>query len=372
MPPSKLGPLAGRTLRGSSLSPSPSTPPPGSPSQHGGGGSGPSTSSPRRVASGSANLNHNSPNRRASAAKNGGNNDASPSSLSSSSERPYLLPREQETTYHRRLRTLLIEFARTRQLWADEVEEAAELVAKYAGALGELEDEMKERAKRRDVAGGAGPAAIREALEDLDATYAELDVAWRRIEGVAQALLKLRDEAAALEREWMTRSEDVRWGPVGGEEMGELRELKVHRRAKSTDDNTALYISSPRLVAATATLSLQVQLQTQQLRTSLSTLFVECSPLGSLVAPAVTDLFINGAHPDDTTAASSKPRRPRTYNPSASSRLRKEVLTTWRDLPCVEARGMDSFEWVQEVWRSEVGRWDEFAGGSSAATAMPL
>ncbi|PWN29391.1 hypothetical protein BDZ90DRAFT_230264 [Jaminaea rosea] len=343
MPPSKLGPLAGRTLRGSSLSPSPSTPPPGSPSQHGGAGP-PSTSSPRRVASGSANLNHNSPNRRASAAKNGGNNDASPSSLSSSSERPYLLSREQETTYHRRLRTLLIEFARTRQLWADEIEEAAELVAKYAGALGELEDEMKERTKRREVAGGVAAGAVREALEDLDATYSELDVAWRRIEGAAQALLKLRDEAAALEREWMTRSEDVRWGPVGGEEM----------------------------VAATATLSLQAQLQTQQLRTSLSTLFVECSPLGSLVAPAVTDLFTNGAHPDDTTAASSKPRRPRTYNPSASSRLRKEVLTTWRDLSCVEARGMDSFAWVQEVWRSEVGRWDEFAGGSSAATAMPL
>lgn len=57
---------------------------------------------------------------------------------------PVLLPRSQETTYHRRLRTLLLEFVKQRDAWEDEVITTAEHVGLYCSVLGEIEDEWAE------------------------------------------------------------------------------------------------------------------------------------------------------------------------------------------------------------------------------------
>ncbi|CAO1628757.1 unnamed protein product [Parajaminaea phylloscopi] len=398
----KLGPLSGRTLRGppsaantsaSSSSSSSKTASPGNAS--GGGGarhpsaagaaSGPqqassssSSSSPRRTASSSG-----------AAAAGSGSSSSSPSSsrirlnngigAGSSSPRArgggggdgvedvvpaattsWLLPREQETTYHRQLRTLLIEFCRSRSNWETEVYDLAETVGRYASCLGAIEDELKERAqldqsgspkhlakaKRKSASASTGlfastkpsEATLYESLGELEDSYAEVDRSRKRVIKVTQTILRIKDDVRDLGQEWLVRERaEVAWSSrIDGSEFAE----------------------------AVSQLALQVQLQATELLASLQTLFTRCSPLGSLAQVAEKDAMSTASY--DSVEEDGPPAGP-VYDASTSSRLRTEILTRWRDLPFIERTGRASYEWWREVWRSEVGRWDEFMAPSSFA-----
>lgn len=254
MPPkqgkSALGPLAGRTLKGPSVSAGSTTG--GSGSGSGGSrGSGP-TSSPKRS-------DPTSPSR---------NIKLSSSSLRLQEETihvsppaPYLLPREEETSSHRTLRRLLRDVVRHRDDWEEEVIETAEFVARYCTALGEVEDELgsstsrkRRRTRRQNEESGSesedsenelqppkkqsstslcnahNPTLI-SALRDLDETYHLLEKGRTRILKQEDLLIKVKDELRKLQWDWKIRgnSNVVSWGQRDGDEFGEyVWKVKVH------------------------------------------------------------------------------------------------------------------------------------------------
>lgn len=391
MPP-KLGPLSGRTFKSSSPAPGQGSPGVGA----GGGGRQPSASgSPKRSASSSSSAvggaGGGGSGGDVAAASSSSSSSSSPSRLKlndrsghsgrgrqssvpplsddatigshSGSRTPFLLSREHETTYHRRLRTILIDFCRNRVNWETEVYDLAEVVGRYASCLGDIEDELRQKQEREkkkkrgkgksrqvdnnDVLANADTILV-ESLRELEGCFAEVERGRQRMLKFVQAIVGLKDESRELESEWLIKGqEEVAWSNrSSGSTFGE----KGLVQGKPVDDFTDSRSSSRNAtVQAVANLSLQVQLQTAELFASLDQMCTRCSPLGSLLLPVPEA-------GQDGTRRSADP----TYDPSSSSRLRAEILTGWRDLPHIERSGQGGFEWWREVWRCEVGRWDEF------------
>ncbi|PWN23041.1 hypothetical protein BCV69DRAFT_106162 [Microstroma glucosiphilum] len=341
---SSLGPLAKRTFKGP-------------PSNGIGSGSG--------SASGSASP---APGYGTGAAGPGSSSNpgsASPSRYPSSPSRPFpqsrpsspplLLPRHEETSLHRRLRSLLLDFTRQRTVWEEEVLEMGESVGAYATVLGELEEEMAERGLgNRPKGKGKGRAealkissaqnrnqvcpAITESFRSLHEIYTRSLLKGReRIERAVEGLVKLKDAARLLQVNWVRLDEegglggedgegDVRWGRRGGDEF----------------------------VDAIFHITLQAQIQTLELLQSLDVLLIDCSPLGSLHST-----FLHGFIPDSPLSLRDKGPQRDKYDPATSSAKRKEVLLMWRDLPSLDRGGEGSFEWWKAVWRAEVRGWEE-------------
>lgn len=110
-------------------------------------------------------------------------------------------------------------------------------------------------------------------------------------------------------------------------------------------------------------LILQVQLQTAQLISTLDTLYVTCSPLGSLHLACLNHHQQQHDDHDDDGNATPSPlpsSLPEPYDINKASAKRKEILLIWRDWPYVErGPGHQGFTWWNDVWQKEVGRWDE-------------
>lgn len=158
---------------------------------------------------------------------------------------PFLLPREQETTYHRQLRTSLVEFCRNRSNWEAEVYDLAEIVGRYASCLGEIEDELKQRSEegsrngsgrvhrrsRRPMLDSAmwfkaqqvSDGALCNFLHELEEHYAKLERGRKRVIKVSQAVVKVKDEVRDLERDWIFKEPTgVAWSErIDGSELGE-------------------------------------------------------------------------------------------------------------------------------------------------------
>lgn len=258
MPASKLGPLAGRTLGGgSSSAASGKSSPKRSPSASGTAvgaapGSGHSATS-SSFASGPVSSPSSSKSHGYRGAADGKRSDlvdaASGSHTSQQKHQPYLLPREQETSTHRRLRSLLLDAHRLRSTWRDEVDETGEVVARFAGVVAELEDELRaeeerlrETSKRRrgasksfiqvegiEIAGnedGAGHAAVVvESLRELQTVHFDLTKALQRMTRCVDAMVKVKDDLHELERTVAGAAwSDVTWSArVAVEDLGESR-----------------------------------------------------------------------------------------------------------------------------------------------------
>lgn len=291
--------------------------------------------------------------------------DLSTSSISSSISGQ--LTREEETTFHRRLRTLLWDHRAARDNWDDIVSiQGAKSVASVARLAQRLDELIKTNEDQKEL-----PEGYESLPDPLRITKAELQA--RRADELAKALKNLKEEQSTLEAVLPKINKAL----TKLQTLNEAAETLLIEATRTKGDmftfEQEAWLTWPisRFVSTVQEYTVRYSIQTDHLQTIVDILFDQGCVTGRSAGVQDDDHQTEkkeGVRGDDKeeedeeeeeeneevqeSPASKKARKLRAL-------IRQRVMEEWQALPYLRDEHNPDPMWFEDVCSAEVGRWDE-------------
>ncbi|PWN35294.1 uncharacterized protein FA14DRAFT_189279 [Meira miltonrushii] len=289
--------------------------------------------------------------------------DLSTSSISSSTSGQ--LTREEETTFHRRLRTLLWDHRTARDNWDDIVSiQGAKSVASVARLAQRLDELVKANDDQKEL-----PEGYDSLPEPLRITKAELQA--RRADELAKTLKSLKEEQSTLE----AILPKINKALAKLQTLNEAAETLLIEATRTKGDLFAFeqeaWLTWPisRFVSIIQEYTVRYSIQTDHLQTIVDILFDQGCVTGRSASIQDDDQQKEkkeGVRGDDNEEDEEEEENEDTQESPASKKARKlralirqRIMEEWQALPHLRDEHNPDPMWFEDVCSAEVGRWDE-------------